>query len=89
MAKSDYKPRKFKLSGLDGISDETLEAHFSLYEGYVKNTNLLNDQIMEMIQNNEMAGKDPVYAELTRHLGFEYGGMILHEYYFRKSRRKK
>ena len=82
MAKSDYKPRKFKLSGLDGISDQTLEAHFSLYEGYVKNTNLLNDQIMEMIQDNEMAGKDPVYAELTRHLGFEYGGMILHEYYF-------
>lgn len=35
MAKSDYKPRKFNLSGLDGISDQTLEAHFSLYEGYV------------------------------------------------------
>ena len=82
MAKSAYKPRKFNLSGLDGISDQTLEAHFSLYEGYVKNTNLLNDQIMEMIQKGEMAGKDPVYAELTRHLGFEYGGMILHEYYF-------
>src|SRR5215470_14393898 len=81
MAKSAYKPRKFNLSGLNGISDETLEAHFSLYEGYVKNTNLLNDQIMEMIQKGDI-DKDPVYAELTRHLGFEYGGMVLHEYYF-------
>ena len=82
MAKSVYKPRDFKLSGLDGISDKTLDAHFSLYQGYVKNTNLLNEQILEMIQKGEAAGKGPIYAELTRHLGFEYGGMVLHEYYF-------
>jgi flagellar motor protein MotB len=24
----------------------------------------------------------PAYAELTRRLGFEYNGMVLHEYYF-------
>jgi Fe-Mn family superoxide dismutase len=81
MAQPSYKARDFKLSGLDGISDKTLEAHFALYQGYVKNTNLLNEQIMEKIQKGE-AAKDPVYAELTRHLGFEYGGMVLHEYYF-------
>ena len=82
MAQSVYKARDFKLSGLDGISDKTLEAHFALYQGYVKNTNLLNEQIMEKIQKGEMGAKNPVYAELTRHLGFEYGGMVLHEYYF-------
>jgi Fe-Mn family superoxide dismutase len=82
MAKSIYKAKEFKLSGLDGISDQTLEGHFALYQGYVKNTNLLNEQIMEMIQKSEISGANPVYAELTRHLGFEYGGMVLHEYYF-------
>jgi Fe-Mn family superoxide dismutase len=82
MALSHYKPREFELSGLKGISDETLEAHFSLYQGYVKNTNLLNEQIMEMISKGEASGKDLAYAELTRRLGFEYGGMVLHEYYF-------
>ena len=82
MAKSIYKAREFKLSGLDGISDQTLEGHFALYKGYVKNTNLLNEQIMEIIQKSAPSGTNPVYAELTRHLGFEYGGMVLHEYYF-------
>jgi superoxide dismutase, Fe-Mn family len=48
----------------------------------VKNTNLLNEQIMEMIRSGKASGKEPMYAELTRRLGFEYGGMVLHEYYF-------
>jgi hypothetical protein len=30
-----YKARDFNLSGLTGISDETLDMHFKLYEGYV------------------------------------------------------
>ena len=82
MSQVTYKAKDFKLSGLAGISDETLEAHFSLYQGYVKNTNLLNEQIMEMIHSEKASGKEPTYAELTRRLGFEYGGMVLHEYYF-------
>lgn len=56
--------------------------HFSLYEGYVKNTNLLTEMILEMTQKKSASGTDPAYAELTRRLGFEYGGMVLHEYYF-------
>jgi Fe-Mn family superoxide dismutase len=82
MAQPTYKPKKFELSGLNGISDQTLEMHFSLYEGYVKNTNLLTEMIFEMTQKKNASGKDPAYAELTRRLGFEYGGMVLHEYYF-------
>jgi Fe-Mn family superoxide dismutase len=74
-----YQPRKWTLSGLQGISDKTLEMHFGLYEGYVKNTNLLNEQIGESLK----AGKtDLAFAELERRLGFEYNGMRLHEYYF-------
>jgi Fe-Mn family superoxide dismutase len=82
MSQSTYKAKQFKLSGLDGISDETLKMHFGLYEGYVKNTNLLMDEISEMIRKKQASGQNPAYAELTRRLGFEFGGMVLHEYYF-------
>ena len=34
-----YQVKEFNLSGLNGISDQTLEMHFELYEGYVKETN--------------------------------------------------
>ena len=40
-----YTPKKWALSGLNGISDATLEMHFALYEGYVKNANLLNERL--------------------------------------------
>jgi Fe-Mn family superoxide dismutase len=82
MSPASYKPKEFKLSGLNGISDKTIEMHFGLYQGYVKNTNLLTEQISEMIRKREASGKVPAYAELNRRLGFEYGGMVLHEYYF-------
>ncbi|MEZ4534687.1 MAG: hypothetical protein R3D26_06715 [Cyanobacteriota/Melainabacteria group bacterium] len=32
------------LKGLNGISDETMEIHFGLYNGYVNNTNILNEK---------------------------------------------
>ena len=82
MAYAEYKPKKFQLSGLEGISDKTLEMHFGLYEGYVKNTNLLMEQISGISRKKQASGQDPAYAELTRRLGFEFGGMVLHEYYF-------
>ena len=82
MARPSYKPRQFNLSGLKGISDQTIEMHLGLYEGYVKNTNELTEKLMEMTQKKHATAKDPAYAEITRRLGFEYGGMILHEYYF-------
>ena len=75
-----YTAKTFKLSGLNGISDKTLEMHFKLYEGYVTATKTLNEKIAELIHNGDVAS--PVYAELTRRLGFEYNGMVLHEYYF-------
>jgi len=78
-----YKPREFNLSNLKGISDETLEMHFKLYEGYVKETNNLNERIAEFIKDGKVDQEEmPAYSELTRRLGFEYNGMVLHEYYF-------
>ena len=78
-----YKAREFNLSGLKGISDQTLEVHFKLYEGYVKETNNLTEKITEFIKDGNVDQEEmPAYSELTRRLGFEYNGMVLHEYYF-------
>ena len=78
-----YKPKEFNLSKLNGISDQTLEMHFKLYEGYVKETNKLNEKIAEFLKDGQVDHEEmPAYSELTRRLGFEYNGMVLHEYYF-------
>src|SRR3954462_3029127 len=80
---TSYKARQFNLSGLKGISDQTLEMHFKLYEGYVKETNNLTEKISEFLADGKVDQEEmPAYSELTRRLGFEYNGMVLHEYYF-------
>jgi Fe-Mn family superoxide dismutase len=65
------KPR-----GLTGISDGQIEQHWHLYEAYVKNTN----ELLEEIETAEHGSR--VWGELKRRLGFEFNGMVLHEYYF-------
>lgn len=78
-----YKPKKFELSGLNGISDQTLETHFKLYEGYVKETNHITSKITDLVEKGDMTpDKHLIFSELKRHLSFEYNGMVLHEYYF-------
>jgi len=78
-----YKAKQFNLSGLQGISDQTLEMHFKLYEGYVKETNNLQAKISQILQDGKVDQEEmPAYSELKRRLGFEYNGMVLHEYYF-------
>jgi len=56
--------------------------HLALYSGYVKQVNALNDQLAALRAQGRASGRDAEFAELTRRLGFEYNGMILHEYYF-------
>jgi Fe-Mn family superoxide dismutase len=78
-----YKPKQFNLGKLQGISDKTLEMHFKLYEGYVKSVNELNQKIGNLLADGQVDKEEfPAYSELTRRLGFEYNGMVLHEYYF-------
>ncbi|HYP01613.1 MAG TPA: Fe-Mn family superoxide dismutase [Pyrinomonadaceae bacterium] len=88
-ANNSYKPKQFDLSGLNGISDKTLELHFKLYEGYVKETNNLTERIAKFLADGKVDQDEmPAYSELTRRLGFEYNGMVLHEYYFGNMRRQ-
>ena len=84
-----YKPKQFDLSGLTGISDQTLEMHFKLYEGYVTNTNTLTERISAILSDGKVDQEEmPAYSELTRRMGFEYNGMVLHEYYFGNMKRQ-
>ena len=78
-----YQEKDFsKLKGLVGLSDGQIAEHLKLYAGYVKRTNALTERLYALCTEGKAAGADPVYAELTRRLGFEYNGMILHEAYF-------
>lgn len=68
------------LIGMDGFSKQMLENHFTLYQGYVTNTNKLADILSQMLKDGKTA--TPEYAELKRRFGWELNGMRLHEYYF-------
>jgi hypothetical protein len=71
------------VDGPTGISGQTLELHYKLYEGYVHNTSVLTNKIAEILREGKIdPGEIPAYSELTRRLGFEYNGMVLHEYDF-------
>jgi superoxide dismutase, Fe-Mn family len=69
-----------KLVGMEGFSQTLLTNHFTLYQGYVTNTNKLTDILAAMLKEGKTAA--PEYAELKRRFGFEFNGMRLHEYYF-------
>ncbi|MEW6455631.1 MAG: Fe-Mn family superoxide dismutase [Acidobacteriota bacterium] len=68
------------LIGMEGFSETLLKNHFTLYQGYVINTNKLSDILSQMLKEGKTA--IPEYAELKRRYGFEFNGMRLHEYYF-------
>lgn len=69
-----------KLIGMEGFSDTLLKNHFTLYQGYVTNTNKVLDTLSQMLKEGKTA--NPEFAELKRRLGWEFNGMRLHEYYF-------
>jgi Fe-Mn family superoxide dismutase len=68
------------LIGMPGFSETLLKNHFTLYQGYVTNTNKVLDTLDAMLKDGR-AGT-PEYAELKRRVGWEFDGMRLHEYYF-------
>ena len=76
-----YTAREYaRLIGMAGFSETLLKNHFTLYQGYVTNTNKLFDILEQMLKEGKAA--NPEYAELKRRLGWEFNGMRLHEYYF-------
>jgi len=76
-----YEAKNFdNLLGTKGLSDQLLKNHFTLYQGYVTNTNKVADALSTMAKEGKTA--TPEYAELKRRFGWEFNGMRLHEYYF-------
>ena len=69
-----------KLIGMEGFSGQLLKNHFTLYQGYVTNTN----KVLEATKKLAAEGKQgtPEFAELSRRFGWEWNGMRLHEFYF-------
>jgi Fe-Mn family superoxide dismutase len=75
--------RNFKhlLGKLDGLTDAQLEAHFGLYEGYVKKLNEIEEKLEKTDKSltNYSFGE---FAELKRRYSVPYMGTYLHEMYF-------
>lgn len=75
--KLEYTAMKYeRLLGTRGFSDEMLQTHFGLYEGYVKQTNKCTDFLRTGTPDPYAAG------EVRRRFGWEFNGMRLHELYF-------
>ena len=76
----NYEIKKFNIPALEGISQESIDLHLGLYAGYVKHVNLIREKITAY--ENDMSNNAFAIAEMQRRLGFEFGGMRNHEYYF-------
>ncbi len=76
-----YAPKDYSsLIGKCGMSEKLWINHLALYQGYVKNTNLLNEIIHPMVFSGK--AETPEFAELKRRFGWEFNGMRLHELFF-------
>lgn len=74
---SDYAAKDYShLLDMKPFSRSLLEMHFKLYEGYVKNANLL----LAKIEQTDPASYE--YGALKRRVGWEIDGIRLHELYF-------
>jgi Fe-Mn family superoxide dismutase len=71
----------FELPVLEGISGKQVDVHLGLYEGYVKQVNLIMEKIQEL-KEADSDGNAYVIAELRRRFAFEFDGMRMHELYF-------
>jgi Fe-Mn family superoxide dismutase len=74
----ELKPALYEL---DGISRETIEAHYKLYQGYVGKRN----EILTKLDGVDLASANQVYSEvraLKVELTFAVGGIKNHEIYF-------
>ncbi len=79
----EITPRELKpaLLELEGISRETVEAHYKLYQGYVNKRN----EILGKLAGVDLTSANQVYSELRAlkvDLTFALGGIKNHELYF-------
>lgn len=79
-----YQAKNYdRLLGTAGFSETLMKNHFTLYGGYVTNTNKLIETLAKT------APGTPEYAEMKRRFGWEWAGMRLHELYFDNMTKEK
>ena len=74
----ELKPRLYEL---DGISRESVEAHYKLYQGYIAKRN----EILGRLDGVDLSAANQVYSEIRAlkvDLTFAIGGIKNHEIYF-------
>jgi len=74
----ELKPALYEL---DGISRETIDAHYKLYQGYVAKRN----ELLQKLDGVDLAGANQVYSDVRAFkldLTFAIGGIKNHEIYF-------
>ena len=78
----EIAPRELKpeLYELEGISRESVEAHYKLYEGYVSKRN----EILAKLADVDLSAGNQVYSEVrrSRSTSRSIGGVKNHEIYF-------
>ena len=72
--------KNFSTPELTGISKKNIEEHIKLYEGYVKNANLIREHMTALAKEGDKHAYE--IAELQRRFAFEFDGMRNHEIYF-------
>ena len=79
---SKYQAKNYDhlIGNVKGLDDSLLKMHFKLYEGYVNNSNLIIDKLNMLLTTGQ--NRTPEFGALKRLLGWEFDGMLLHEYYF-------
>ena len=80
MANTYSVREELKPAGLNGITDDQIADHWKLYEGYVTQSNALKAELEQLRADGK--GATPAYVDRRRRFGFEFCGMVLHEYYF-------
>jgi Fe-Mn family superoxide dismutase len=78
---TSFIAQEFKIPQLIGMSEKSIEEHLKLYQGYVKNANLILEHIEELSADSEKFAYE--LGELQRRFSFEFNGMRNHEFYFR------
>ena len=64
----EYKAKNFdNLLGTTGFSDKLLKNHFTLYNGYVTNTNKLSETLLNLLKENKTTTIE--FAEIKRRFG--------------------
>lgn len=76
-----YPTKTFSLPVLIGLSEKQTKVHLALYEGYVKQVNLIMEKLAA-VRAGQLQLDPYIVAELRRRFAFEFDGMRMHEYYF-------